>query len=64
MILRYETEKSKMAVKAGMQMINGKVTNYKIRTIGYDTILHTYAIHDDGDRQLIESKRIERKLKY
>ena len=62
MILKYETETVKIPVMAGMQMVNGKTINYKMKIVGH--FLHTYSIHDDGDRQLTSSKKIKRKLKY
>lgn len=54
------TETVRIPVRAGMETIwgTGKITSWKIRTVGYDYYLHTF----DSPRKdcLIKSERIKR----
>jgi hypothetical protein len=51
----------RIPVIAGMQF---GTTNYKMRKIGYDLFEHTYLLHDDGDEQLISTRKVKRVINY
>lgn len=51
----------RIPVIAGMQF---GTTNYKMRKIGYDLFEHTYQLHDDGDEQLISTRKVKRVINY
>ena len=59
--MKTKKEYVKIPVIAGMQF---GTKNYKMKKIGYDLFEHTILLHDDGDEQLIESKKIKRVLNY
>jgi len=60
-----KTETQKFPIVAGMRMTNGKVTDYKMRKIGYKVIEFTYDINPQfpDDKMLISQKEIKRVIK-
>ena len=60
--MNYIKEREKFPIRAGMRMSEGKVTDYKIRTVGTRTVEFTYILHDDGDKQLVSQREISRKF--
>lgn len=60
-ILNKKVTYKKVPIYAGMPF--GKQGDCKMKIVGYDKIMSTWNVYEDGDEVLVDQKRIKRILK-